>query len=47
MKDKDDILYYPRVLLEQCAYRPFPNNVLFHPDLVFTDSAPDSESEEK
>ena len=34
MKDNaDDIKYYPQVLLEQCGYRPFSNNVLFHPDL--------------
>ena len=28
----------------QCGYRPFPNNVLFHPDLEFSDTEPDSES---
>ena len=47
MKDKDDIVYYPQVLLEQCAYRSFSNNVLIHPDLIFTDTEPDSKSEEE
>ena len=47
MKDnKEDIECYPQVLLEQCGYRPFSNNVLFHKDLEFTDTEPDSESEE-
>ena len=44
MKDNDDIKYYPQVLLQQCGYRPFSNNVLFHSDLEFTDTEPDSES---
>ena len=48
MKDnKDDIKYYPQVLLEQCGYIPFSNNVLIHKDLEFTDAEPDSESEEE
>ena len=47
MKDKYDIVYCPQVLLEQCAYRPFSNNLLIHPDLIFTDTEPDSESEEE
>ena len=42
----DDIRYYPQVLLDQYAYRPFSNNVLFHPDLEFTDTEPDSESDD-
>ena len=46
MKDNDNIRYYPQVLLEQCGYRPFSNNVLFHKDLEFTDNEPHSESEE-
>ena len=46
MKDNDNIRYYPQVLLEQCGYRPFSNNVLFHKDLEFTDNKPHSESEE-
>ena len=44
MKDNDDIRYYPQVLLEQCGYKPFSNNVLFHQDLEFTDTEQDSES---
>ena len=47
MKDNDDIKYYPQVLLEQFGYRTFSNNVLFHPDLEFTDTDPDSDSEEE
>ena len=45
MKDNDDIKYYPQVLLEQCGYKPFSNNVLFHADLELTDTEPDSEEE--
>ena len=45
-----DIKYYPQILIEQWGYRPFSNNVLFHPDLIFADteseSEPDSEAEE-
>ena len=44
MKDNDDIRYYPQVSLEQCGYILFSNDVLFHPDLEFTDTEPDSES---
>ena len=49
MKDKDDIRYYPQVLIVQCAYRPFSNSVLTHPDLIFTDSESNDsdESEEE
>ena len=47
MKDKDYIRYYPQILIEQCAYRRFSKNVLIHPDLIFTDTEPDSESEEE
>ena len=43
MNDKD-IKFYPQVLVEQCSYKTFSNNVLIHPDLKFTDSEPDSES---
>ena len=47
MKDnKDDIKYYPQVLLEQCGYIPFSNNVLFHKDFEFTDNEPDASEEE-
>ena len=38
MKDNvDDIKYYPQVLLEQCVYKCFFNNILDHVDLEFTD----------
>ena len=46
MNDKD-IRYYPQVLMEQCSYKPFFNNTIIHPDLEFTNSEPDSESEDK
>ena len=48
MKDKD-IRYYPQVLIEQCVYRVFSNNILIHKALVFTDTEPDDihESEEE
>ena len=48
-KDNNDIVYYPQVLIEQCAYRCFSNNKIIHPDLVFTDTEPDDidESEEE
>ena len=46
MKDKkEDIRYHPQLLLEQCAYKRFLKNTIFHPDLEFTDSEPDSDSE--
>ena len=45
--DNDDVRYYPQVLLEQCVYKAFSNNKLIHPGLVFTDTEPDSESEEE
>ena len=44
---KDGIIYYPQLLLDQCIYKRFINNFIFHPDLEFTDSEPDSESEEE
>ena len=43
MKDKD-MKYYPQVLIEQYVYKTFSNNTIIHPDLEFTDSEPDSES---
>ena len=46
MKDKD-IKYYSQVLIEQCTYKTFSNNTIIHPDLEFTDTEPDSESEEE
>ena len=46
MKDnKNDIKYYPQLLLEQCVYKCFINNIVLHPDLEFTDTEPDSDSE--
>ena len=36
MKDKD-IRYYPQVLLKECAYIPFSNNMIVHPELIITD----------
>ena len=46
IKDKkDDIIYYPQLLLDQCAYKRFINKVIFHPDFEFTDTEPESESE--
>ena len=30
---KDDIIYYPQLLLDQCAYKRFINKVIFHSDL--------------
>ena len=46
MKDNnDDIRYYPQLLLEQCAYKRFISNTIFHPDLEFTDTEPDSDCE--
>ena len=44
--DNDDIVYYPRVLIEQCRYRVFSNNKIIHPGLVFTDTEPDESEEE-
>ena len=46
IKDKkDDISYYPQLLLQQWVCKRFINNVIFHPDLDFTDTEPESESE--
>ena len=46
MKDnKDDIEYYPQVLLGQCVYKFFFNNIIIYPDLEFTDTESDSEEE--
>ena len=44
---KDDLSYYLQLLLEQCVCKRFINYTLFHPDLVFTDTEPESESEEE
>ena len=46
IKDKkDDICYYPRLLLQQRVCKQFINKVIFHPGLEFTDTEPESESE--
>ena len=46
MKDKEnDIQNCPQVLLEQYAYKNFINNTIFGPDLEFTDTELDSNSE--
>ena len=46
IKDKkDDISYYPQLLLQQCVCKCFINNAIFHSDLEFTDTEPESESE--
>ena len=42
MKDNDDIVYYPQVLIEQCGYKLSSNNKIIHPGLIFTDSEPPS-----
>ena len=43
--NKDDIRYYPQLLLEQCACKLFINNTIFHSELKFTDTERDSNSE--
>ena len=46
IKDKNDgIIYYPQLLLQQCACKQFMNKVRFHPDLDFTDTEPELELE--
>ena len=45
MKDKDDVKYYPQILLDQCVYRLFSNNTVIYSDLEYTDTEPDSEEE--
>ena len=46
IKDKNDgIIYYPQLLLKQCACKKFINKVRFHPDLDFTDTETESELE--
>ena len=48
IKDKNnDIIYHPQLLLQQCICKLFINKVIFHPDLEFTDTEPESESEEE
>ena len=45
MKDKDDVKYYPQILLDQCVYRLFSNNTIIYSDLEYTDTELDSEEE--
>ena len=48
MKDnKNGIEYYPQVLLEQCVYKIFSDNILINKNLEFTDTKPDCESDEE
>ena len=43
--ENDEISYYPPLLLQQCACKRFINKVLYHPDLEFTHTEPESKSE--
>ena len=43
---KDDIIYYPQLLLDKCIYKRFINNPYIS-DLEFTETEPDSESDEE
>ena len=47
MKDSDNITYYAQILLEQCVYNFCSNKALIYSDLEFTDTEPDSGSEEE
>ena len=42
-----NIIYYPQLLSDQCIHKHFINNPIFHPDLEFTDTEPDSKSVEE
>ena len=44
IEDED---YYPEVFLQHCRYTFFVNNKLIHEAPDFTDSEPESESEEE
>ena len=43
IKDKDNVKYYPQMLLEKCLYIPSSDNVLIDSELEFTDNDPDTE----
>ena len=44
MKNKDDIRYYVKILLEQCVYKCFfISDTIVYPELEFTDTEPNSE----
>ena len=45
--ENDSISYYPQLLLQQYICKRFINKVIFHPDLEFTDTEPELESEEE
>ena len=46
IKDKNDsISYYLQLFLQQCICKRFINKVIYHPDLKFTDTEPESEEE--
>ena len=45
--DNDNIKYYAQVLLEQYIYKFFSSNALIYSDLLFTDTEPDTESDEE
>ena len=39
MEDKkDNIVYYPQILVKQCGYQIFTEYSIVHKDFVFTDS---------
>ena len=42
LKDKEDIAYYSKILVEQCGYKIFIEYNIAHKDFVFTDSEPES-----
>ena len=44
---EDNIIYYPQLLSDQCIYKHFIYNPIFHPDLDFTDTESDSKSVEE
>ena len=41
-KDKENVKYYPQILLEKCIYRPFFDNVLIDSELEFSDNEPET-----
>ena len=44
MEDKEDVKYYPQILLEKCVYRLFSNNTIIDSELEFSDNEPDNEN---
>ena len=46
-KNNEDENYYPQVLLQSCRYTFIANNKLIHDVFDFTDTEPESESEEE